>query len=465
MSSNTKKKKISRKLISGIAIVILLLAAAAAGILYLKIYEPGKRSADLGRLQQEAYQGVFCSMYAPEAFPEDIYSAYMGYDAVSCSHRLTSFSDISAYLETAFSSGNEITHVLLILDPLLLWNSNFHNNSRFYTSFDENLLAYVDAYSGVEFTILFSCPSLEYWQTHSRSIETYENLVRVLTAPLSARENVSLFFPGGEEWLISNPDAYDTPLELNAAAARSVMLLVLSGTLQYHGTDSGDMSLSQFDTLVQTAIAAPASYSDLSGYDIVFFGDSVFGNYQDFASIPGVISALTKADTHNLAIGGSSATQISTDDNSFPSVVQSFLADDAVLSGDKKLCFVINYGLNDYFSGYTTAEYRDSLQAGMQFLQNAYPDAEIVIVSPNFITAFDNGTAFNNDLEEILNDYVTVAEETAAAMNVPFFNSNEVLQWNVQNAACYLVDAVHPNEEGRFLFGTAIIKALEEFLP
>lgn len=102
MSSNMKKKIKSWKLFSGIVIVVLLLAVTAAGILYVKIYEPGKRSADLGRLQQESYQGVFCSMYAPEAFPEDIYSTYMGYDAVSCSHRLTSFSDISDYLETAF---------------------------------------------------------------------------------------------------------------------------------------------------------------------------------------------------------------------------------------------------------------------------------------------------------------------------------------------------------------------------
>ena len=67
MSSNTKKKIKSRKLFSGIVIVVLLLAVTAAGILYVKIYEPGKRSADLGRLQQESYQGVFCSMYAPEA--------------------------------------------------------------------------------------------------------------------------------------------------------------------------------------------------------------------------------------------------------------------------------------------------------------------------------------------------------------------------------------------------------------
>ena len=66
------------------------------------------------------------------------------------------------------------------------------------------------------------------------------------------------------------------------------MLLVLSGTLQYHGIDADNSSLTQFDTLVQAAINAPASYSDLSDYNIVFFGDSVFGNYQDFASIPGV---------------------------------------------------------------------------------------------------------------------------------------------------------------------------------
>lgn len=77
-------------------------------------------------------------------------------------------------------------------------------------------------------------------------------------------------------------------------------------------------------------------------------------------------------------------------------------------------------------------QYRDGLQAGVQSLQDAYPDAEILIASSNFITAFDNGTAFNNDLDEILNDYVTGAEETAAAMNVFFLNTNEALQWNPQ---------------------------------
>ena len=446
--------------------ILLLLVIISAGLLYRKIYEPGKRSADLTRLQQESYQGIFCSMYAPEAFPEDIYPTYMGYDAVSCSHRIASFPDLSEYLETAFSSGNEVSHVFLVLDPLLLWNSSLHNNNRFNDSLNTKLFSYIDSHPGTEFTVFFSLPSLAYWQSRPASdLETYENLVSVMASPLSARENVFLFFPGGEEWLISNPDAYETPLELNATAARSVMLLVLSGALRYQDADTGN-SLARYDALVQGAVAAPASYPDLSDYEIVFFGDSVFGNYQDFASIPGVVGALTHAATYNLAVGGSFATEFSGEPKSFPNAVQQFLAGDSnALSEGKKLCFVINFGLNDYFCGYAAEDYGKGLQAGVQALQNACPDAEILIVSSNFITSFENGTAHNNELGEELADYVAAAGNVAAAQNVDFLNVNDVLQWNAQNAAAYLVDAIHPNEEGRFLFGVAIIKALEEILP
>lgn len=196
MRSNTTKKKKSWKLFTGIIIAILLLVVLAAGILYLKIYEPGKRSSDLGRLQQESYQGVFLSMSAPEAFAEDIYPTYMGYDVVRGSHRIASFSDLSDYLEMAFSSGNDVTHVFLVLDPLSLWNSSLHSDARFSASLDEDLLSYVDTYAGAEFTVIFSAPSLEYWQSHANGdLDTYCTVSRVLASPLSARENVTLCFP------------------------------------------------------------------------------------------------------------------------------------------------------------------------------------------------------------------------------------------------------------------------------
>lgn len=336
MNKQTIRKKSPWKFLLFALAALLLAGIVTSGILYLKIYEPRKRSSDLGRLQQESYQGIFLSMSAPEAFPEDIYPTYMGYDAVCGSHRIASFSDLSDYLETAFSSGNEVSHVFLVLDPLSLWNSSLHSDARFSASLDEDLLSYVDTYAGAEFTVIFSAPSLEYWQSHANGdLDTYCNVFRVLASPLSARENVTLCFPGQEEWLISNPDAYDTPTELTAEAARSVMLLVLSGSLQYRSTES-DNSLDHFYTLVQDAVNSPADYPDLSDYELIFFGDSVMGNYHDFASIPGVVHALTGATVHNLAIGGSSATRSSDDDNSFPNVVQDFLDHNTEeLSGDK----------------------------------------------------------------------------------------------------------------------------------
>lgn len=460
MNKQTIRKKSPWKFLLFALAALLLVGIVTGGILYLKIYEPGKRSSDLGRLQQESYQGVFLSMSAPEAFPEDIYPTYMGYDAVCGSHRIASFSDLSDYLETAFSSGNDVTHVFLVLDPLSLWNSSLHSDTRFSASLDEDLLSYVDTYAGAEFTVIFSAPSLEYWQAHANGdLDTYCNVFRVLASPLSARENVTLCFPGQEEWLISNPDAYDTPTELTAEAARSVMLLVLSGSLQYRSTES-DNSLDHFYTLVQDAVNSPADYPDLSDYELIFFGDSVMGNYHDFASIPGVVHALTGATVHNLAIGGSSATRSSDDDNSFPNVVQNFLDHNTEeLSGDKKLCFLINYGLNDYFEGYSIADYQDGLRTGIRALRESYPDARIMVISSNYILSFEKGMARIGDEENVLEDYIAAAEETAAAENVDFLNINDALQWNEHNAAEYLVDSIHPNEEGRFLFGVEVIRS------
>lgn len=58
-----KENKIM-ELFSGIVIVVLLLAVTAAGILYVKIYEPGKRSADLGRLRRNPIRGLLLHVCA-----------------------------------------------------------------------------------------------------------------------------------------------------------------------------------------------------------------------------------------------------------------------------------------------------------------------------------------------------------------------------------------------------------------
>ena len=82
MNKQTTRQKSPWKFLLFALAALLLAGIVTGGILYYKLYEPGKRSSDLGRLQQESYQGIFLSMSAPEAFPEDIYPTYMGYDVV-----------------------------------------------------------------------------------------------------------------------------------------------------------------------------------------------------------------------------------------------------------------------------------------------------------------------------------------------------------------------------------------------
>ena len=74
MNKQTIRKKSPWKFLLFALAALLLAGIVTSGILYLKIYEPRKRSSDLGRLQQESYQGIFLSMSAPEAFPLGIFN-------------------------------------------------------------------------------------------------------------------------------------------------------------------------------------------------------------------------------------------------------------------------------------------------------------------------------------------------------------------------------------------------------
>ena len=65
-------------------------------------------------------------------------------------------------------------------------------------------------------------------------------------------------------------------------------------------------------------------YPDLSDHCLVFFGDSVIGNYTDSASIPGVVAGLTGAAVYNCGYGGNSAALGEERTISLPGIVDAF---------------------------------------------------------------------------------------------------------------------------------------------
>lgn len=468
-----------------IYLFFFLIFAVAAIIFFLTQYAHKKSMReDLQKIASEEYQAVYLSMYEPDAFSEETFHYYIGTEAVKCTYRSRSFSDVSKYLDAAFASGNEITRVYLGLDSLKLWNSCYRNMEVWNRTLEEKIAPYIASHPDTKFKIIFSHPSLEYWAKISpekRSL--FAATCQTLTGYFYKFPNVFTYFPGGEEWVISNPDNYSNSQETTDAMEQHLFLMAQADAFQITPDNSASI-FHEFENTVNAYLSSPNQYPNLSDWSIVFFGDSIMGNYEGSLSIPGVISGLSNAHTYNCATGGTHASVKSADILSFPNAAELFIRQEPSLipgdspypasldnylrefSPDRKLCFVIHYGLNDYFGGYKPENteapydpttYSGALRTGIKTLQEAYPDALIIVDTPNFITTFDNGTSPTGEKGHVLTDYVDAALKVSVEMNVLCFDTYTALGIDEANAHDYLADQCHLNEKGRFLFGTTFL--------
>ena len=117
-----------------------------------------------------------------------------------------------------------------------------------------------------------------------------------------------------------------------------------------------------------------------------------------------------------------------------------------------RLCFAVNFGLNDYFIGlpadddaypYNSKSYAGALRLGVKLLKEAFPDADIFIMSPNFTSYYGYGSIPQSENGGTLRDYVAAAKEAAADMNVHFLDNYTELGINRTNSpAIFWTDAI-----------------------
>ena len=205
-----------------------------------------------------------------------------------------------------------------------------------------------------------------------------------------------------------------------------------------------------------------------------------------------MVGSLTGAQVYNCAKGGTpAATDPAAPDGqlSFPEMTERFIKGDTTgleedndffrglqkyLSDDhsgKRYCFVINFGLNDYFSGLPAENeadpenrgtYAGALRAGIGMLQAHYPDAVIILMGPTYTLEFSEGTQPRGEQGRVLLDYVETAEKAAEETGVCFINGYKEFGINKENQEQYLADGSHPNETGRFYIGNQIIRYMEK---
>lgn len=470
----TSKKKI---LLS----VILILAVAAGGCFcYNRVYGSSIPREELLRFSRGSYDSVFLSMHSASAYSPEDFATYHALSTLISSHEIRDMEELRRYMDTIFSSGNTLGNLFLLLDPEMIWDSCGRDDSRWDRELRRGLFSFAAAHPDISFDILLPYPSLAYWMGREQTeLEDTLTVYHSFIEDAYEYANIRTFYMGFEDWMLGNPGNYVSDFDVNDVIARKIFLTCFCDQ-EYQITPVNDQIL--FDRLRELTArerANPAVYPDLSDRCLVFFGDSVIAHSEGSYSIPGYVTGLSGAAVYNCAVGGSSASADSPDTGDFPNTITSFLADycteengawhftpaGADLSG-KKLCFLINYGLNDYFKGvpvenpedpFDITTYAGGLRSCLKEYMALFPGADFIVMTPTFTNYYSNGSEHKSDVGGSLTDYVNAAGAVAGELGIYCIDNYHDLRIDESNIFDYSADGTHPNENGRMLIARHII--------
>lgn len=226
---------------------------------------------------------------------------------------------------------------------------------------------------------------------------------------------------------------------------------------------------------------------------IVFLGDSILDGYRNETGIAYLTGINCNADVYNLAMGGTTAALSTYEKAEYdkwssrglqgvvhticgavgPGLLNGFQAREVYAACDFSQTdyFVIEYGLNDFLSGIPLNDEEDyfdeytyvgALRIAVTKLRENFPNADIVLCSPNY-AQFKNGDGtFLGDGNIVDNgggtlaEYYRVCGNVAADMNTLFLNAYEGIGLDAYSADEYLEDGIHLSEKGRYKYARVL---------
>ncbi len=240
---------------------------------------------------------------------------------------------------------------------------------------------------------------------------------------------------------------------------------------------------------------------------IVFFGDSSYGNIRDESAIPEQVGRLSGKTVFNAAFGGTGAGRqdrgqrldYSGDSLSLAALTKAVYGGDfgvqqtirptqditwyfiSTVDGLENIDFsvvetvIIGHGLNDYYSGLPLENEKDpmdeytfagALRSSLTALKRVNPSLRIVLLTPTYswlteamqtCEEYDGGGGI---LEKYVEKEIAVAAEQGVGVIDLYhdFFPHEV--W--EDWSRYTVDGLHPNEAGRALIAEKIADYLQE---
>ncbi len=239
---------------------------------------------------------------------------------------------------------------------------------------------------------------------------------------------------------------------------------------------------------------------DENKLQIVFLGDSILDGYRNETGIAYLTGEYCNADVYNLAMGGTTAALTTYenasygewDSRSLQGVVHAICGevDAGIMDGyragevfdscdfSKTDYFVIEYGMNDFLSGiplndeddfYDEYTYVGALRIAVQRLRSAFPDAVIVLCSPNYAQFWGKDGSYLGDGNVVSNgggklvEYYRVCGNVSADMHTLFLNAYEGIGLDTYSASEYLEDGIHLAEKGRRKYAEKLSQVILEY--
>lgn len=484
----------AKKILIGI-LVIIILGICALGVYeyidykeykkaqeeyeyYMTYYYPiqlrnERIEAELDTVKRTKYNGLFLSLYPAGEYKAEDYELYLGIKTFISNETFENLEEIMRYLNIALVPDNKVECVYLGLDPSKIFNET--NTDA--TLWLEDLRACIEKNEKVQFEVVLPYPSLDHWlslekEEIDKKIDAHYELLK----SLDGYENVQCYYIGAEKWLVANRANYLNDYEVNEEASFRIMAYTVGKFRDKYEVTKLTIRYQMllFNKYVNQEKENNTTYSDLSRWQIVFFGDSVMGNYPGSISIPGMVHGLSDAEVFNYAVGGTKATQSEVPDKDFLGVLETFVKGAATTTygqgeafednPEKNLCFVIHFGLNDYFENqeieniedmYDIHTFKGAMRTGIRMIKENYPDAIIMVIAPHPVYQKIN---HNN----IQNNYIDALKEVADEMSVVLLDNYSEIGWEEKDHLEYLDDKVHPNEEGRMIIAMRIIDTLKK---
>lgn len=231
-------------------------------------------------------------------------------------------------------------------------------------------------------------------------------------------------------------------------------------------------------------------------YRVVCLGDSIIGNVRDKTSVTGVMESILKEPVLNGAFGGTCASLGNTERRStfYEDSLNLAALADAVSKKDfevqlydissnqfgldyfqpalfdlsqvdfkKAEILFIEHGINDFSAGrpldnpedpkdvYT---YGGALRYSIEELEEAYPDLQIVLVTPLYCYFQENGKrGLDSETADFgygpLENYANLELEIAEEYELPCIDNFHNFGLDRTNADEYTLDGIHLNEDGR----------------